>query len=305
MSIADELQNYNDGLLDAYDAVDAKGGTVPQNKNLDNLPTAIGSISGGGGGVPDPVEVYNQTRPADWLKMPEIGANEDNVIYILMQIDSSTTEDVPFGHAITTYGGIYNQSEVIWEFGTTDSAGNFVADSSLTETVVITSTVNFFASCYKNIPASAFSAQTSDGKKQLMCKVHTTDTAYFMTSFGSGQSPYRARMATQVVEIKLKATSNVTKLEFRSPSSNYNSALRYFNMVGDNAITDGSSFFSSCQALVCVLHLDTASMTNVSSMFSGCFSLVAIPELDTSSSTTFQSMFENCYSLCGIPEIDV
>ena len=47
MSIATELQNYNDGLLAAYNAVNTKGGTVPANKNLDNLPTAISSISGG------------------------------------------------------------------------------------------------------------------------------------------------------------------------------------------------------------------------------------------------------------------
>lgn len=53
MSIATELQNYNDGLLDAYTAVNTQGGTVPANKNLDNLPAAITSIptGGGGGGV--------------------------------------------------------------------------------------------------------------------------------------------------------------------------------------------------------------------------------------------------------------
>lgn len=47
MSIATELQNYNDGLISAYNAVSSKGGTVPANKNLSNLPTAINSISGG------------------------------------------------------------------------------------------------------------------------------------------------------------------------------------------------------------------------------------------------------------------
>ena len=52
MSIATELQNYNDGLLATYAKINDKGGTVPANKNLDNLPTAIDSIpSGGGGGV--------------------------------------------------------------------------------------------------------------------------------------------------------------------------------------------------------------------------------------------------------------
>lgn len=44
MSIATELQNLNDNILDAYDAVQDKGGTVPANKNMVNLPTAIDSI---------------------------------------------------------------------------------------------------------------------------------------------------------------------------------------------------------------------------------------------------------------------
>lgn len=49
MSLNSEIQNYNDGLLDAYSAVNTKGGTVPANKNLDNLPTAINSVPSGGG----------------------------------------------------------------------------------------------------------------------------------------------------------------------------------------------------------------------------------------------------------------
>lgn len=44
MSIATELQNLNDNILDAYDAVQAKGGTIPANKNMANLDTAINSI---------------------------------------------------------------------------------------------------------------------------------------------------------------------------------------------------------------------------------------------------------------------
>ena len=50
MSIASELTALNGHILDAYDAVDAKGGTIPANKNMASLATAIGTISGGGGG---------------------------------------------------------------------------------------------------------------------------------------------------------------------------------------------------------------------------------------------------------------
>ena len=50
MSVADELQNLNDNILAAYTTIGNKGGTVPTNKNTDNLATAIGSIPNGGGG---------------------------------------------------------------------------------------------------------------------------------------------------------------------------------------------------------------------------------------------------------------
>lgn len=50
MSVASELSALNGYILGAYDEVDNKGGTVPQNKNMANLATAIASISGGGGG---------------------------------------------------------------------------------------------------------------------------------------------------------------------------------------------------------------------------------------------------------------
>lgn len=58
MSIATEIQAYSDGLSDAYNAVSTKGGTIPANKNMDNLDTAIASIpSGGGGNMVIPKEV--------------------------------------------------------------------------------------------------------------------------------------------------------------------------------------------------------------------------------------------------------
>lgn len=60
MSIATELQDLNDNILDAYTAVQGKGGTVPTNKNMVNLPTAISSISGGGSFIGIPREIDAQ-----------------------------------------------------------------------------------------------------------------------------------------------------------------------------------------------------------------------------------------------------
>ena len=48
MSIASELQDLNGFILDAYTAVQGKGGTIPAHQNMDNLDTAIASIPTGG-----------------------------------------------------------------------------------------------------------------------------------------------------------------------------------------------------------------------------------------------------------------
>lgn len=74
MSIATELQDLNDNILDAYTAVQGKGGTVPINKNMVNLPTAISSISGGGGvGIPREVSaqgVYQKPSSSYTFSLP-------------------------------------------------------------------------------------------------------------------------------------------------------------------------------------------------------------------------------------------
>lgn len=53
MSVATELTKLNTNIKNAYDEISAKGGTVPQNKNTDNLATAISSIPSGGGSADD------------------------------------------------------------------------------------------------------------------------------------------------------------------------------------------------------------------------------------------------------------
>ncbi len=50
MSIASELSALNGHIISAYDEISTMGGTVPQNKNMANLVSAIASIPSGGGG---------------------------------------------------------------------------------------------------------------------------------------------------------------------------------------------------------------------------------------------------------------
>lgn len=66
MSIASELSALNGYILGAYDEINDKGGTVPANKNMANLASAISSIEtgGGGGGDFDFSNFYNFTKSA-------------------------------------------------------------------------------------------------------------------------------------------------------------------------------------------------------------------------------------------------
>lgn len=62
MSIASELNAMNGYILGAYDEINAKGGTIPTNKNMANLASAISSISGGGGGDVDISGLFGLTK---------------------------------------------------------------------------------------------------------------------------------------------------------------------------------------------------------------------------------------------------
>lgn len=62
MSIASELNAMNGYILGAYDEINAKGGTVPANKNMANLASAIESISGGGSGNVDISGLFGLTK---------------------------------------------------------------------------------------------------------------------------------------------------------------------------------------------------------------------------------------------------
>lgn len=58
MSVADELNKTKQFVQAAYDKVEEKGGTLPANKNLENLSASIESIEGGGIPTPSPDVPY-------------------------------------------------------------------------------------------------------------------------------------------------------------------------------------------------------------------------------------------------------
>ena len=49
MSVADKLTKLSTDITNAYNSIEDKGGTIPTNKNTENLASAIETITGGGG----------------------------------------------------------------------------------------------------------------------------------------------------------------------------------------------------------------------------------------------------------------
>lgn len=57
---------------------------------------AVDAISGGGAQTSDPREVYQGTRPAEWLRLPDYDEVEENCIYALCEIPPDTTSKLRF-----------------------------------------------------------------------------------------------------------------------------------------------------------------------------------------------------------------
>jgi hypothetical protein len=59
ISIANKVKGIKDNVLAAYDAIASKGGEVPSEKTMENLPTAISSM---------PLGMYDQLEEVGWTK---------------------------------------------------------------------------------------------------------------------------------------------------------------------------------------------------------------------------------------------
>lgn len=81
MSVATELTKLNTNILNAYDEVEIKNGIIPQNKNTDNLATAIRSIPAGGGGADEYFATTNDYRDVKSLikKVPDLTLTNSNL----------------------------------------------------------------------------------------------------------------------------------------------------------------------------------------------------------------------------------
>ena len=292
MSVQSEIDRIITAVGNAYSKVSEKGGTLPASQTVANLATAIDSIPAGGGGgggggssgAPlDPVEVYNTTRPSDWLPMP---TPADNEMYLLFHIPDGVSSLLAF---TVTCTGNYTVA-----LGTV-SGGSFVASSSVDIASGSKYEAELFADDYGNL--------TSDGHKQVMVKVSGTNILTWAPSTHSKKTSPANFAGWNIVEISCNLPSGTSVACGSSTGNMALRKLRYFAWYGNNAVTNMNSMFNYCYSLTAIPQMDTSAVTNMNRMFNYCYSLTAIPQMDTSAVTDMSYMFTYCHSLTAIPQM--
>ena len=119
---------------------------------------AILSIKGGGSteGITDPEELYELTRPDDWLTMPTESEINDDELYLLFHIPDGSSAPIAFSVNCT---GSYTVTLL----------------TSESRTEVSSTTVSSGSVYSAELQSSNFGDLTSDGMKQALIKVSGTD----------------------------------------------------------------------------------------------------------------------------------
>lgn len=295
MSVATELETLQTNIGNAYTTIETKGGTVPANKNTDNLATAIDSIPSGGTPTPtplDPAVVYEETRPSNWLDMPTDANVADNEIYFLLEVGNDRTDnyECQFISSLSAGSGTYDL-----EFGTVTD-GAFVVDPTYS---VMNCTQNQLINM--SIPMTIFHTIGADKQVIMRAKTSSNFTRVLHQNMNVGAYVFKQL----IVEIKGKGTS-IDAFGVGNATGQYAALnLRYFTLLGANNITTYfTGMFQNCTSLISIPAIDSSRGTNFSQMFKYSYALIAIPQLDTSSGTNFNSMFANCYAITAIPLLD-
>ena len=246
-----------------------------------------GIFSGGGGSTSeplDPVEVYNNTRPSDWLPMP---TPADNEMYLLFHIPDGFSSLLAFtvtctGNYTVALGSVID--------------GAFVQRSS--------TTVASGRKYETELSSYTYGDLTIDGMKQVMVKVSGTDILTWKPSEHRKKTSPSNFVEWNIVEIACRIPKGKSVKCWGGTGNPSLRKLRYFAWYGKNKVTDMSFMFNNCNSLTAVPQLNTSAVTNMYSMFNNCNSLTAIPQMDTSAVTDMSYMFGTCYSLTAIPQMD-
>lgn len=241
----------------------------------------------------DPREVYQGTRPAEWLRLPDYDKITDNTAYFLLALYPSGKNNIRIsfrasGSCTITAGTVSN--------------GEFVPFEN-DDIVTVAGKGNEYAEAERTFNFADYNTTMSDGTKQIVVKVNTTDALKRLTFFGSEWLDNRG-----VLDIILKAIDSEDYVNFSQNAKQLGCLYfytfgkgipislkhaKYIATASGNAeATTGSLYMPQLVKII-----GTFKVKSNSEVFRDCNNLREVT-CDISTATSFNNAFRNtCYSL--------
>lgn len=254
---------------------------------------AVDAITGGSSAPEsDPREVYQGTRPAEWLRLPDYDKITDNTAYFLLALYPSGKNNIRIafrasGSCTITAGTVSN--------------GEFVPFEN-DDIVTVAGKGNEYAVAERTFNFADYNTVMSDGTKQIVVKVNTTDTLKRLTFSGSEWRDNRG-----VLDIILKAIHSEHYVNFSQnatqrgclyfytfdksiPISLKN--VKYIATASGEAEANAALYMSQLVKII-----GTFKVESNPEVFRDCNNLREVT-CDISTATSFSNPFRNtCYSL--------
>lgn len=241
----------------------------------------------------DPREVYQGTRPAEWLRLPDYDKITDNTAYFLLALYPSGKNNIRI--AFRTSGSCTITAGTV-------SNGEFVPFEN-DDIVTVAGIGNEYAFAERTFNFADYNIVMSDGTKQIVVKVNTTKTLSRLTFSGSEWQDNRG-----VLDIILKATNSEDNTNFSQNARQQ--GCQYFYTFGEyipvslKSVKYIATASGNAKATVGSLYMPqlvkiigTFKVQSNSEVFRDCNNLREVT-CDISTATSFGNAFRNtCYSL--------
>lgn len=255
---------------------------------------AVGAITTGSSAPEsDPREVYQGTRPAEWLRLPDYDKVEDNTAYFLLALYPSGKNNIRI--AFRTSGSCTITAGTV-------SNGEFVPFEN-DDIVTVAGKGNEYVNAERIFNFTDYNTAMSDGTKQIVVKVNTTGALKRITFSGSEWLDNRG-----VLDIILKANNSEAHTNF-SQNARQQGCLYFYTFgeyipvslksvkyaataSGNAKITSGSLYMPQLVKII-----GTFKVQSNNEVFRDCNNLREVT-CDISTATSFSNPFRNtCYSL--------